>query len=59
MDDSVVGTATSYELKERGGRSSSLVRVKNFLFSTSSKPALGSVQSPIERVKWQGREGDH
>jgi hypothetical protein len=42
-------------------------RVKNFLFFTWSRPALGPTQSPIERVagalsagvKWHGRESDH
>jgi hypothetical protein len=41
--------------------------VKNFLFSTSSRPALGPTQSPIQwvpgalspGVKLQGREADH
>jgi hypothetical protein len=32
------------------GQSSSPGRVKNFLFSTSSRPALGSTQTPIQRV---------
>jgi hypothetical protein len=32
------------------GRSSSTGRVKNFLFSTSSRPALGSTQPPIKWV---------
>jgi hypothetical protein len=32
------------------GRSSSPRRVKNFHFSMSSKPALGSTQSPIQWV---------
>jgi hypothetical protein len=48
-------------------RSSSHGRVKNFLFSTSSRPALGSTQPPNQRVpgalslgvKRQGREADH
>jgi hypothetical protein len=34
-------------------------RVKNFLFSTSFRPALGSTQPPIPGVKRQGRESDH
>jgi hypothetical protein len=48
------------------GRSSSPGRVKNFLFFTSSRPALGSTQPPIElapgggalspEVKRPGRE---
>jgi hypothetical protein len=39
--DSSVGVATGYELDDRGGRSSSPDNVKNFLFSTSSRPPLG------------------
>jgi hypothetical protein len=49
------------------GRSSSPGRVKNFLFSTSSRPALGSTQPPIQwvpgalslGVKRPGREANH
>jgi hypothetical protein len=49
------------------GRSSSPGRVKNFLSSTSSKPALGPTQHPIQWVpgvlspglKRPGREADH
>jgi hypothetical protein len=44
------------------GRSSSPGRVKNFLFSTSSRPAVGSTQPPIQcvtGVKRQGHEADH
>jgi hypothetical protein len=49
------------------GRSSSPDRVKNFRFSTSSRPALGSTQPPIQWVPWahsrevkrQEREADH
>jgi hypothetical protein len=49
------------------GRSSSPGRVQNFLFSTASRPALGSIQPPIQwvpgalspEVKWLGREADH
>jgi hypothetical protein len=43
-------------------RSSCPGRVKNFLFSTSSRPALGPTQPPIQwvpGVKWQGSETDH
>jgi hypothetical protein len=47
---SVVGIATDYELDDRRGRSSSPGGVKNFLFSTSSRPALGSTQPPIQWV---------
>jgi hypothetical protein len=49
------------------GRSSRPDRVKNFLFSTSSRPVLGSTQPPIQGapgalspgVKRPGREADH
>jgi hypothetical protein len=49
------------------GRSSSSGWVKNFDFSKSSRPALGSTQPPIQWVPWafsmkikrQGRETDH
>jgi hypothetical protein len=49
------------------GLSSSLRKGKNFLFFTSSRPALGSIQSPTQwvprtlspRVKRPGREADH
>jgi hypothetical protein len=34
------------------GWGSSPGRVKNFLFSTSSRPALGSTQPPIQWVTW-------
>jgi hypothetical protein len=52
--------------RERG-RSSSPGRVKNFLSSASSRPALGFTQPPIQRVpealspvvKRPGREADH
>jgi hypothetical protein len=58
--DSVVGIVTGYGLDDRG-------TVKNFLFSTSSRPALGLSQPPIQWVpealspgaKRQGREADH
>jgi hypothetical protein len=36
--------------RPRRGRSSSPGRVKNFLFSKSSRPALGSTQPPIQWV---------
>jgi hypothetical protein len=36
------GMATGYGMNDRGG--------KNFLFSTASRPALGSTQSPIQWV---------
>jgi hypothetical protein len=49
------------------GWSSSPGRVKNSLFSMSSRPALGTTQPPIQwvpgalspGVKWLGREVDH
>jgi hypothetical protein len=42
--DSSVSIATGYGLDDRGGGSSSTRRVKNFHFSISSRPALGSTQ---------------
>jgi hypothetical protein len=46
---SVVGVGTGYGLDDRGvGVSPG--RVKNLLFSTSSRPALGSTQPPIKWV---------
>jgi hypothetical protein len=65
--DSVVGIATCCELDDLGGRSSSPGWVKNFLFSTSSRPALGSTQPPIQWIqgalspgaKRPVRESDH
>jgi hypothetical protein len=65
--DSVVGTAIGYGLDDQGVG----VRVpgggKNFHFSISSRPALGSTQPSIQWVpgalssgiKRQGREADH
>jgi hypothetical protein len=49
------------------GRSSSPGGVRNSFYSTSSRPALGSTQSPIKcapgalspGIKRQGREADH
>jgi hypothetical protein len=49
------------------GQNSSPSRVKNFVFSTLSRPALGSTQPPIQwvwgtlslGVKWPGCEADH
>jgi hypothetical protein len=57
--DSVVGITTGYGVNDRG--------VKEFLFSTSSIPALWSTQPPIQWVlgtfslgmNWPGRETDH
>jgi hypothetical protein len=46
----------------RRGRISSPGRAKNFHFSMSSSPALGSTELPIEGkrgVKRQGHEADH
>jgi hypothetical protein len=48
-------------------RSSSPGRVKNFVFSASSRPVLGPTQPPIQWVQWAlslevkrpGREADH
>jgi hypothetical protein len=65
--DSVVGIATSYGLDDRGVGVPSPDRVKNFLFSKSSRPALRSTQPPIKWVpgalslgiKRPGREVDH
>jgi hypothetical protein len=61
--NSSVGIATDYWLDDLGGRSSNPGRVKKFLFSTSSRPALGSTQPPIQRIqgtlKRPGRKADH
>jgi hypothetical protein len=65
--DSIVGIATDLRAGRPRGRSSSPGRVKNFLFSTSFRPALGPTQPPIQRVpealsprvKRPGREADH
>jgi hypothetical protein len=54
-------------VRRQRGRSSSARRVKNFHFSKSSRPSLGSTQPPIQWVpgaispglKRQGREADH
>jgi hypothetical protein len=48
--DSSVGIATGYGLDDQGDGSSSPSRVKNFHFSISSRPALGSTQPPIKCV---------
>jgi hypothetical protein len=64
--NSVVGIATGYGLDDRGVRVRVPVGVKNFLFSTASRPALGPTQPPIQWVpgalspgiKRQGRETD-
>jgi hypothetical protein len=65
--NSVVGVATGYGMDDRGGRRSSLGTVKNFLFSTTSIPALRLTQPPSQWVpggltpglKRPGREADH
>jgi hypothetical protein len=65
--DSVVGIATGYGLDKPRGRSLSPGRVKNFLFSMSFRPTLGSTQPPIHwvpgalspGVKRPEREADH
>jgi hypothetical protein len=54
--DSVLGITTGYMLDEPG------VGVKNFIFSTLSRPALRFTQPPIQLipgVKWPGHEADH
>jgi hypothetical protein len=63
----LVGIATGYGLQERGSQSSSHCRVKNCLFSTLSRPALGSIKPSIQwklavlspGIKRQGREANH
>jgi hypothetical protein len=65
--DSAVAVVTGYRLDDRGVGVPSPGRVKNFVFSTSSTPALRSTQPPIQwvsgapssGVKRQGREADH
>jgi hypothetical protein len=72
--DCSVGIATDYGLDDRGIRVRVPIRVKNFLFSTPSRPALGPsrpalgpTQSPIQwvpgalspGVKRRVREADH
>jgi hypothetical protein len=46
----VVGIATGYGLDDFRGRISSPDRVKNFLFSKLSRPALGFIQPPIQLI---------
>jgi hypothetical protein len=61
--DGVVGITTGYGLDDRGFG----VRVKNFLFFKSSRPAVGCAEPPIQWVQWAsssgvkqpGREADH
>jgi hypothetical protein len=65
--DSAVSIATTYEVDNKKGRNSSPSRVKNFLFSTSSRPDLAFIQLPSQwvsgalspAVKRPGREADH
>jgi hypothetical protein len=65
--DSVVEYGDWLRAGRPGGRSSSPGRVKNFVFSTSSRPKLASTQPPIRwvlgalspGVKRPGREADH
>jgi hypothetical protein len=65
--DSSVGIATGYGLDSRGVGVKSPGRDKKFLFSTSSRPALGTTQPPTQwgagalslGVKLPGREADH
>jgi hypothetical protein len=47
--DSSVGIATGYGWTTRGNGGSSPDGIKNFHFSISSRPALGSTQP---RIKW-------
>jgi hypothetical protein len=60
--DSSVGIATGYGLDDQVGGNSSPGKAKNFHFSISSRPALGSTQPPIKwvpGVKRQWLEADH
>jgi hypothetical protein len=65
--DSSVSIATGYGVDGRGGRSPSPGSVKNFLFSTSPRTALGPTQPPMKWVTWPlslgvkrpGSEADH
>jgi hypothetical protein len=62
--DGAVGIATGHGLDDRGVGVGVPVgsRIENFLFSTSSRPALGPTQPPIQwvlGVKRPGRETDH
>jgi hypothetical protein len=65
--DSSVGIATGCRLNDGAVGVPSLGRVKNFLFSTSSRPVLGPTRPPIQWVpgalspviKGLGHEADH
>jgi hypothetical protein len=48
--DRTVGIETGYGLDWKKGRSSSPGMGKNYLFSTSSRPALGPTQPPIQWI---------
>jgi hypothetical protein len=48
--DAMSGIATRHGPDDKG-RSSSPGRIKNFNFSVSSTPALGSIQPPIQWVQ--------
>jgi hypothetical protein len=64
---SSVGKATCYGLDDTEVGVRVPGRVKNFLFFTSSRPALGSTQPPIQWIpgalspvlKWPELEADH
>jgi hypothetical protein len=64
--DGAVGIATGYGLNHRGGLTTSPGEIKNFHFSTSSRPPLGPTQPHIQwvpgalslGVKQQEREAD-
>jgi hypothetical protein len=60
--DSVVGIAMGYGLDDQGVGVPSPGMVKNFLFSTLYRPALGTTHPPIQwvpEVKRPGREAHH
>jgi hypothetical protein len=65
--DSTVGIATGYGVDDRGVGVRVPDRVKNFQFSTSSRPTPGPTQPPIQwvlgalspEVKRQGHEAEH
>jgi hypothetical protein len=55
--DSAVGTATGYGAGRPKGRNSSLGRVKNFHFSTSSIQLVGPTQPPLQWVSMDLSQG--